>query len=31
VLFYTQTKTVTARWFDDSTTTGRVNTTINLH
>ncbi len=31
VLFYTQTKTVTARWFDDSATTGRVNTTINLH
>ncbi|WP_159913455.1 CoA-acylating methylmalonate-semialdehyde dehydrogenase [Pantoea sp. 18069] len=31
VLFYTQTKTVTARWFDDSTTAARVNTTINLH
>lgn len=31
VLFYTQTKTVTARWFDDSTTSARVNTTINLH
>ena len=31
VLFYTQTKTVTARWFDDSTTSARVNTTIHLH
>ncbi|MCD2511798.1 CoA-acylating methylmalonate-semialdehyde dehydrogenase [Comamonas endophytica] len=31
VLFYTQTKTVTARWFDDDTTSARVNTTINLH
>lgn len=30
VQFYTQTKTVTARWFDDSTTTGGVNTTISL-
>ncbi|MDF1481714.1 CoA-acylating methylmalonate-semialdehyde dehydrogenase [Extensimonas sp. H3M7-6] len=30
VLFYTQTKTVTARWFDDSTTTQGVNTTISL-
>jgi malonate-semialdehyde dehydrogenase (acetylating)/methylmalonate-semialdehyde dehydrogenase len=30
VLFYTQTKTVTARWFDDSTVTGGVNTTISL-
>ncbi len=29
VLFYTQTKTVTARWFDDAST-GGVNTTINL-
>ncbi|MCH8181264.1 MAG: CoA-acylating methylmalonate-semialdehyde dehydrogenase [Proteobacteria bacterium] len=31
VLFYTQTKTVTARWFDDDTTAGPVNTTIRLH
>ncbi|MOA48622.1 Methylmalonate-semialdehyde dehydrogenase [acylating] [compost metagenome] len=31
VQFYTQTKTVTARWFDDNTTAARVNTTINLH
>ena len=30
VLFYTQTKTVTARWFDDDVVTGRVNTTIIL-
>jgi malonate-semialdehyde dehydrogenase (acetylating) / methylmalonate-semialdehyde dehydrogenase len=30
VQFYTQTKTVTARWFDDKTTTGGVNTTISL-
>ncbi|MFM0698250.1 CoA-acylating methylmalonate-semialdehyde dehydrogenase [Paraburkholderia sediminicola] len=30
VSFYTQTKTVTERWFDDSTTAQRVNTTINL-
>ncbi|MDF1484413.1 CoA-acylating methylmalonate-semialdehyde dehydrogenase [Ramlibacter sp. H39-3-26] len=30
VLFYTQTKTVTARWFDDSTTSHGVNTTISL-
>ena len=30
VQFYTQTKTVTARWFDDGTTTGGVNTTISL-
>ncbi len=29
VLFYTQTKTVTARWFDDDVSTG-VNTTISL-
>ncbi len=29
VLFYTQTKTVTARWFDDATSAG-VNTTIGL-
>ena len=30
VMFYTQTKTVTARWFDDSTTSQGVNTTISL-
>ncbi|HTE41234.1 MAG TPA: CoA-acylating methylmalonate-semialdehyde dehydrogenase [Steroidobacteraceae bacterium] len=30
VQFYTQTKTVTARWFDDSTTSAGVNTTISL-
>jgi malonate-semialdehyde dehydrogenase (acetylating)/methylmalonate-semialdehyde dehydrogenase len=30
VLFYTQTKTVTARWFDDTTTSHGVNTTISL-
>ena len=30
VQFYTQTKTVTARWFDDSTSAGGVNTTISL-
>lgn len=30
VLFYTQTKTVTARWFDDSSVSGGVNTTITL-
>lgn len=30
ILFYTQTKTVTARWFDDSTTGQGVNTTISL-
>ncbi|MGN0858715.1 MAG: CoA-acylating methylmalonate-semialdehyde dehydrogenase [Stenotrophomonas sp.] len=30
VLFYTQTKTVTARWFDDSTLSHGVNTTISL-
>jgi malonate-semialdehyde dehydrogenase (acetylating)/methylmalonate-semialdehyde dehydrogenase len=28
--FYTQTKTVTSRWFDDSSTSGGVNTTISL-
>ncbi|MDH5264174.1 MAG: CoA-acylating methylmalonate-semialdehyde dehydrogenase, partial [Betaproteobacteria bacterium] len=28
--FYTQVKTVTARWFDDAVTTGGVNTTISL-
>ena len=30
VMFYTQTKTVTQRWFDDSTTSHGVNTTISL-
>jgi malonate-semialdehyde dehydrogenase (acetylating)/methylmalonate-semialdehyde dehydrogenase len=30
VLFYTQTKTITARWFDDSAVVGAVNTTISL-
>jgi malonate-semialdehyde dehydrogenase (acetylating)/methylmalonate-semialdehyde dehydrogenase len=30
VQFYTQTKTVTTRWFDDNTTTSGVNTTISL-
>jgi len=30
VQFYTQTKTVTARWFDDATVSGGVNTTISL-
>ncbi len=30
VMFYTQTKTITARWFDDSTTAHGVNTTISL-
>ncbi len=30
VQFYTQTKTVTARWFDDATVSDGVNTTINL-
>ena len=30
VTFYTQTKTVTARWFDDSTLGHGVNTTISL-
>ncbi|MBH9663209.1 CoA-acylating methylmalonate-semialdehyde dehydrogenase [Burkholderia multivorans] len=30
VQFYTQTKTVTARWFDDEATAGGVNTTIAL-
>ncbi|QHS11190.1 CoA-acylating methylmalonate-semialdehyde dehydrogenase [Sinimarinibacterium sp. NLF-5-8] len=29
ILFYTQTKTVTSRWFDDAVSTG-VNTTISL-
>jgi malonate-semialdehyde dehydrogenase (acetylating)/methylmalonate-semialdehyde dehydrogenase len=31
VQFYTQTKTVTARWFDDQTLGGGVNTTISLN
>jgi malonate-semialdehyde dehydrogenase (acetylating) / methylmalonate-semialdehyde dehydrogenase len=30
IQFYTQTKTITSRWFDDSTTAGGVNTTISL-
>ncbi|MDR2852081.1 MAG: CoA-acylating methylmalonate-semialdehyde dehydrogenase [Burkholderiaceae bacterium] len=30
VLFYTQTKTVTARWFDDNATAQSMNTTIRL-
>ena len=30
VMFYTQTKTITERWFDDSTTAHAVNTTISL-
>jgi malonate-semialdehyde dehydrogenase (acetylating)/methylmalonate-semialdehyde dehydrogenase len=30
VQFYTQVKTVTARWFDDATTSAGVNTTISL-
>ncbi|MFT0212355.1 CoA-acylating methylmalonate-semialdehyde dehydrogenase [Pseudomonas sp. F1_0610] len=30
VQFYTQTKTVTARWFDDKEEAGSVNTTISL-
>ncbi|MDB5731917.1 MAG: methylmalonate-semialdehyde dehydrogenase, partial [Variovorax sp.] len=30
VLFYTQTKTVTARWFDDDAVSHGVNTTISL-
>ena len=30
VQFYTQTKTVTTRWFDDSSTSTGVNTTISL-
>ncbi len=30
VMFYTQTKTITARWFDDTTTSHGVNTTISL-
>src|SRR5271170_1844645 len=30
IQFYTQTKTVTARWFDDGNTSAGVNTTISL-
>jgi malonate-semialdehyde dehydrogenase (acetylating)/methylmalonate-semialdehyde dehydrogenase len=30
VMFYTQTKTVTSRWFDDESSAGGVNTTIAL-
>ena len=30
ILFYTQTKTITARWFDDDSVAGAVNTTISL-
>jgi malonate-semialdehyde dehydrogenase (acetylating)/methylmalonate-semialdehyde dehydrogenase len=30
ILFYTQTKTVTARWFEDGAVAGAVNTTISL-
>ncbi|WP_410210029.1 CoA-acylating methylmalonate-semialdehyde dehydrogenase [Aquirhabdus sp.] len=30
ILFYTQTKTITARWFDDDAVLGGVNTTISL-
>ena len=30
VLFYTQTKTVTSRWFDDAAAQGRIHTTISL-
>ena len=30
VQFYTQTKTVTSRWFEDTQETAEVNTTINL-
>jgi malonate-semialdehyde dehydrogenase (acetylating)/methylmalonate-semialdehyde dehydrogenase len=30
VQFYTQVKTVTARWFDDAVSAGRVHTTISL-
>ncbi len=30
VLFYTQTKTVTSRWFDDEASSGRIHTTISL-
>jgi malonate-semialdehyde dehydrogenase (acetylating) / methylmalonate-semialdehyde dehydrogenase len=30
IMFYTQTKTITARWFDDDAVVGGVNTTISL-
>lgn len=30
IQFYTQTKTVTSRWYDDSTLSGGANTTISL-
>jgi len=30
ILFYTQTKTITARWFEDGAAVGSVNTTISL-
>ncbi|HCW0993864.1 TPA: malonate-semialdehyde dehydrogenase, partial [Pseudomonas aeruginosa] len=30
VLFYTQTKTITQRWFDEDDVGGAVNTTITL-
>ena len=30
IQFYTQTKTITARWFDDGAVSGGVNTTISL-
>jgi malonate-semialdehyde dehydrogenase (acetylating) / methylmalonate-semialdehyde dehydrogenase len=30
VQFYTQVKTVTARWFDDATVSGGIHTTISL-
>jgi len=30
VLFYTQTQTITQRWFDDAASVGKVNTTISL-
>ncbi|WP_287877017.1 CoA-acylating methylmalonate-semialdehyde dehydrogenase [Aquitalea sp.] len=30
ILFYTQTKTVTSRWFDDEASSGKVHTTIAL-
>ena len=30
VMFYTQTKTITERWFDDSSVAGAINTTISL-
>ncbi len=30
IMFYTQTKTITARWFEDDAVAGAVNTTISL-